>query len=78
VLVYELLVDRAHDIDVVFDGIQIEQRDTKFMRCGNGYGTRIREFLVDEERNERQLFFLCPLGRLDKLLLGDNAILPCI
>jgi hypothetical protein len=43
--------------------------------CRNGYGTCIRELLVDEERNERQLFFLCPLGGLDKLLLGDNAIL---
>ena len=74
-LVDQLLVDGANDVEVDLDGVEVEQRYAEFVRRGDGDRARIGQFLVDEVGNQRHFLFLGGFGGLEELLLRDDAVL---
>ena len=74
-LVDQLLVDRANDVDVDLSRVEIQQRHTELMRSSDGDGAGVRQVLVDEVRHERQFRLFRSIGRLEELLFRDQPVL---
>ncbi len=71
----ELLIDCPDDVEVDLDRLEVQQRHTEFVRGGDGDCAGVCEFCPHQVRNQRQPFRLRRFGRIQELLLGNNAVL---
>ena len=75
VVVEQLLIDRSNDVKIDLDRVEVQQRHAKLMGCGSSDATGVRQVLINEVGNQRQLLFFCEIDRLKELFLGDQSVL---
>ena len=71
----QVLVYGAHDIKIDIQRVEVEQRDTELVRCGDGDRARVGNVLADQVGDQRKPPFLGAFNRLLEPLLGNDAIL---
>ena len=71
----QFLVDCPNDLDILFDGIEVEERHAELVRGSHGDGARIGEVLAHEVSDQGDAFLLGAVGRLLEFFLGDNTVL---
>ena len=71
----EFLVDRANDVDIDLNRVEVKQRDAEFVRGGHRDCARVGQFFTDEMGYQRDLFLPGGFIGLLQRFLGDDAIL---
>ena len=71
----ELLIDRPNCFDLDLDRVEIQKRNTEFMRCGNSNRPRVGQLFIDEIGDQRFFCFLGGFSSLQDDFFRDNTVL---